>query len=160
MADIAIGAMKRHLFYLTEENVVMSLFSNRLSEDEKSRMACRLLSCPKPESFKVEKPKPPTLDESASLVSLIGDKSWTMFHVLGVSADWLKLDPSSWCEDPDFCEARDSVRTAKVVNDSCERAIKMIQDFCNTLTSDSKGVDSCREQYPDFHKKTLNKGFK
>ena len=90
-----------------------------------------------------------------------------MFHVLGVSADWLKLDPSSWCEDPDFCEARDWVRTAKVVNDSCERAIKMIQDFCNTLTGDSslrrgllKGVDSCREQYPDFCKKTLNKGFK
>ena len=72
VADVAIGAMKRHLFYLTEENVVMSLFSNRLSEDEKSRMACRLLSCPKPESSKVEKPKPPTLDESASLLSLIG----------------------------------------------------------------------------------------
>ena len=43
VADITIGAMKRHLFYLTEENVVMSLFSNRLSEDEKSRMAVQSL---------------------------------------------------------------------------------------------------------------------
>jgi hypothetical protein len=62
LADVANGAMQRHLFYLTEEMVVKSLFSKRLGEDEKSRMDCRLLSCPKPGSFKVEKPKPPTLD--------------------------------------------------------------------------------------------------
>ena len=51
-----------------------------------------------------------------------------------------------------------------MVNDSCERAIKMILDFCNIMTKDSfirrgllKAVDSSREQFSDFRKKTLNK---
>ena len=48
----------------------------------------------------------------------------------------MELDPSKWNEESTFSEVRDWVRTAKVVNDSCERAIKMIQDFCNILTKD------------------------
>ena len=94
----------------------------------------------------------------------MGENSWTLFHILGVGTDWLELEPSKWSEDIYYCEARDWVRTAKVVNDSCERAIKMIQDFCNIMTKDSfirrgllKAVDSSREQFPDFRKTTLNK---
>ena len=167
VAEIAIAAMKRHLFYLTQENVVLVLFSNRLDDDQKSRIASRMLTYPKPDKFKAEKPKPPAqIDQTTSLESLVGERSWTLFHVLNIQTSWLEEDPSRWSEDDNFCEARDWVRTAKVVNDSCERAIKMIQDFCNTMTSDSflrrgllKAVDSCREQFPDFKKKTLNKNF-
>ena len=167
VAEIAIAAMKRHLFYLTQENVVLVLFSNRLDDDQKSRIASRMLTYPKPDKFKAEKPKPPAqIDQTTSLVSLVGERSWTLFHVLNIQTSWLEEEPSRWSEDDNFCEARDWVRTAKVVNDSCERAIKMIQDFCNTLTSDSflrrgllKAVDSCREQFPDFKKKTLKKNF-
>ena len=68
-----------------------------------------------------------------------------------------------WPEYSNYIEACDWVRSAKVVNDSCERAVKMIQDFCNTLTSDReirrgllKVVAASREQFPDFNKKTLN----
>ena len=167
VAEISLKAMERHLFYLTQENVIMSLFSHRLDEDQKSRIASRLLTFPKPEQFKAEKPKPPTkLDKTTTLESLVGEKSWTMFHILGVKTDWLELDPSKWSEDINYCEARDWVRTAKVVNDSCERAIKMIQDFCNIMTKDRsirrgllKVVDSSLEQFPDFRKKTLNTTF-
>ena len=167
VAEFALKAMKRHLYYLTQENVIMSLFSNRLDDDQKSRIASRLLTFPKPEEFKAEKPTPPTLlDMNTTLEALVGEKSWTIFQVLGVKTDWLEHGPSKWSEDSQFCEVRDWVRTAKVVNDSCERAIKMVQDFCNTLTSDSfirrgllKAVNSSREQFPDFRKKTMNKTF-
>ena len=126
-----------------------------------------MLTHPKPDKFKAEKTKPPAqIDQTSSLESLVGDRSWSLFRVINIQTSWLEEEPSRWSEDDNFCEARDWVRTAKVVNDSCERAIKMIQDFCNTMTSDSflrrgllKAVDSCREQFPDFKKKALNKNF-
>ena len=165
VAEIALKVLERHLFYLTQENVVMALFSNKLDEDKKSRIASRLLTFSVPDQFKTEKPRPPTdLDKDSTLESLVGEKSWTLFHILGVGTDWLKLEPSKWGEDIDFCEVRDWVRSAKVVNDSCERAIKMIQDFCNIRTKDSlirrgllKAVEYSREEFPEFSKKTLNK---
>ena len=165
VSEAALLVFKRHLFYLTEENVVMSLFSNRLNNDEKSQMACKLLTFHMPNEFKIEKPKvPTTLTEGTKLVDLVGEKSWMIFHVLELSHEWLRQDPSKWCEDEDYCAAEEWVRTAKVVNDSCERAIKLIQDFCNILTTDSylrrgllKAVESSREQYHNFNKETLNK---
>ena len=75
----------------------------------------------------------------------------------------MENDPNDWERHEDYCEARDWVRTAKVVNDSCERAVKLIQDYCTTLTTDSelrrgllKGVQASREQFPDFNKSTLD----
>ena len=64
-------------------------------------------------------------------------------------------------ESSPYIEAREWVRSAKVVNDSCERGVKMIQDFCNCLTQELrkgilKAVATSREQYPAFTKKVLN----
>ena len=129
-----------------------------------SCIASKILTFTKPNNFKNSKPKQPAVvDITTTLESLVGAKSWTLFHVLGIKTDWLEKSPSVWPEYSDYIEACDWVRSAKVVNDSCERAVKMIQDFCNTLTSDReirrgllKAVAASREQFPDFNKKTLN----
>ena len=139
VATVALKSLSRHLFYLTEENVVMALFSNRIDCDEKSHLAAKLLTYEKPGEISIAKPKAPVgLTSETDLVSLIGPKSWTIFHVLKLSSDWLENDPNDWERHEDYCEARDWVRTAKVVNDSCERAVKLIQDYCTTLTTDSE----------------------
>ena len=94
-AEFALKALKRPLFYLTQENGIMALFSNRLDDDQKSRIASRLLTFPKPAIFQAEKPTPPILrDKNTSLEALDGEKSWTIFQVLGFTADWLELDSS------------------------------------------------------------------
>ena len=163
-ADAALTALRsRHLYYLTEENVVMSLFSNKIDEDKKSCIASKILTFTKPTDFKNSKPKQPVVvDTTTTLESLVGAKIWTLFHILGIKTDWLEKSPIVWPEYSDYMEVCDWVRSAKVVNDSCERAVKMIQDFCNTLTTDNKirrflkAVAACREQFPDLKDKTLN----
>ena len=47
MADEALVVLRRHLWYLTPEVVIFSLFSPKVSADEKSRLACRLLTLEK-----------------------------------------------------------------------------------------------------------------
>ena len=92
-------ALRKHLSYLTQENVIMTLFSNRLDYDQKSGIASRLLTFPKPDNLKAEKPTPPILlDKNKSLEALVGEKSWTIYQVLRVRADWLELDPRKWSE--------------------------------------------------------------
>ena len=51
----------------------------------------------------------------------------------------------------------------KVTNDVAERGVKMAQDYATMLTKDDSmramllhGVESSRQIYTDFHKRTLN----
>ena len=63
LAEAALVVLRRHGWYLTPEVAVFSMFSNKLSMDEKSRVASRLLTHQAniPEDYKLEKPKfPPT----------------------------------------------------------------------------------------------------
>ena len=90
-----------------------------------------------------------------------------MYGTLGVETDRLAKNPTEWNEGIHYCEAREFGRQAKVVNDSCERSVKMIQDYCNVLTKDSeirrgllKAVDSSRDHFSNFSKETLNKDIK
>ena len=95
--------------------VVFSLFSNRLTEDEKSRMAVNLLTQERPTQYKLQKPDFPTLHPTTTLTNLVGPLSWALFDaILQVGTEWLQLPPSEWDGNKNYCEARDFVRNLKV----------------------------------------------
>ena len=94
---------------------MFSLFSNRLSEDEKSRMAANLLTQERPIHYKLKKPDFPNLSATTTLTSLVGPLSWALFdEILQVDTNWLYLPPSDWDSNSSYCEARDFVRHLKV----------------------------------------------
>ena len=74
---------------MTEEVVVFSLFSNKLSIDEKSRIAAKLLTFPVPDHIECGKPEFPDLLERTQFADLIGPKSWFLFLKLKVGYGWL-----------------------------------------------------------------------
>jgi hypothetical protein len=51
LAESILAVLCRHTWYMQEETVPFALFSKKLTEDEKSRLAARLLS------FEKEKPE-------------------------------------------------------------------------------------------------------
>ena len=66
------------------------------------------------------------------LHSLIGPKSWLLFHVMRLHSsqtDWLQLPPKYWERMTDYREIRDFVRQLEVVNDCAERGVRFISDF-------------------------------
>ena len=101
---------------------MFSLFSKKLSMKEKSRIACRLLShqADIPETYKLEKPKFPLIDEKTELVDLITPHSFKFFTILGLDSGWLAKDPNNWEEEESFRVAKDFVKTVKVTNDVAE----------------------------------------
>ena len=97
LADEALVVLRRHGWYLTPEVAIFSLFSSRVSNDEKSRLASRLLThqASIPKSEKLEKPKFTRNDEKSMLVDLLIPQSYRFFKILGLDHQWLALDPDS-----------------------------------------------------------------
>ena len=163
LAEEALVVLRRHGWYSTPEVVMFSLFSTKVSEDEKARISCKLLRLSKPESYKLEKPKFPTVDEKTELVDLVTPESYKFFDILGLDCEWLSKNPDRWEEFESFVEAKQFVTTVKVVNDTAERGVKLAEDYATILTQDDdmramilQGVEKNRSKYPDFKKITLN----
>ena len=163
LADKVLEKFQLHLWYLTEEAVVLSLFSFKLEADEKSRIAARLLTFPVPSSLEPGKPVFPKIELSTQLVDLVGPKSWLLFNLLGVGHSWLEKDVSLWEEDDSFRLTEAFARSVKTVNDTAERGVKMMTDYAQILSKDDsvrelilQGVERHRFKFPNFDKKTLN----
>ena len=164
IATAALEVLSRHGWYTAEETVPFCLFSSRLSLDQKSRIAARILSFDPPESITLGKPVFQELQEKTELHDLVGPKSYHMFSILGTDYEWLRQKPEEWENSPDYKEMEGFVRTVKVTNDVAERGVKIISDYAKILTQDNslrrkllQGVEMSRKIHPDFKKMTLNK---
>jgi hypothetical protein len=162
VADAALTALNRHLWYLTEEITPLALFSNLVSDAEKKQIARQLLRMKDDAPLQLGVPTFPELASTTKLSSLIGKQSWLLFQLLEITPDWLKLSPSQWHSDDMYHKAATVVKHCRVVNDLAERAVKLITDFATTLTKDEtqrqyllQVVEHHRRQIPDFKKSTL-----
>ena len=109
----------------------MALFSDKLTLDEKSRLAARILTHEGQketmEGVKLEKPNLKVeVSATTTLSDLVGPKSFLFWEILGTGYEWLRLDPGVWEESDDYNEMRDYVRSVKVTNDVAERGIKVL----------------------------------
>jgi len=77
IANAVIASINRHLWYLTEELVVLALFNERLSDLTRRLLATKLFATPRPTSFNIGKPRFPTIDLNAPALfhELIGPRS-------------------------------------------------------------------------------------
>ena len=110
--------------------MVFSLFSNRLTEDEKSRMAGNLLTQERPSQYKLKKPDFPKLHPNTTLTSLVGPLSWSLFdEILQVGTDFLHLPPGEWESNGNYCEAGDFVRNLKVIENEIKFTLNKLYLF-------------------------------
>ena len=75
----------------------------------------------------------------------------------------LQLPYESWASSPGYQSLKNFVNHLTFINDSAERAVKMVSEFCQILTESSKSrrelievVEQNRKKYGGFDKKTLN----
>ena len=115
----------RHLWYLSDERVGLSLFDEATAVEEKrdivNAMQQRLGEKNPPRRADV------TLDEvgQRSLASF-ATNSVGLVTALGAGDDFLNVDPAEWSERDDFTTARRRARHLRVVNDFAERGVALI----------------------------------
>ena len=163
LADLALETLDRHRWYLTAQVVPFALFSDNVTEDEKSRMAARLLSLKREDSVSLGLPDFPEVTAGTELWDLVTSKSWDFFDGLKSNPIWLTQSVSEWESDPDYRQVKTFVSTVKVVNDGCERAVALATDYAKILTKDSnmrkkiiQVVEANRKAFVDVKKATLD----
>ena len=130
--------MARHLWYVSEELVGLSLFDEATAVEEKRAIASAMQE-------RLGEKNPPrrahvALEavEQRSLASFATTNSVGLITALGAGHDFLNVDPAEWSERDDFTTARRRARHLRVVNDFAERGVALISAFCGAITRDEE----------------------
>ena len=165
LAIAVLTSVYRHMWYLSEELVVLALADNGCDDDVKSRMAARLLACGQPRRFAPGKPvmKMDLLQnkqaDTPQLYQFIGRRSWLIFHLLELESAWLALPVNEWQADVGYMRFKQYVSNINVVNDAAERAVKYVSDFANhsqdpEWRDEAVQVVNSQRELIDFHNLT------
>lgn len=133
IAKAAITAFQRHLWYLSEVLVGFGFFDDGISVEEKKLMVLSLR-----ETQGVEEPlkqierfdKPLT----KGLHDFVTTSTRQFFQLLGLSEDFLQLEPSAWHFDEAYIENQKIAQSVAVVNDLAERGVALMQEFNCSIT--------------------------
>lgn len=143
ISEAALKAVKRHLWYLTQEMVPLSLFSHELSNLKKNQLSKAILKSQNKNSDELinrhgtsyGKPNFPVISENKknrTLVSFVGADSMGFFRILHLNSEFLKHPSSKWSEMESYKLAKRTVNSMLVVNDAAERGVKLANDFIDS----------------------------
>ena len=165
VADAAFNKLSSHQWYLTEEIVAFSFFSQHssLTNEIRESMALRLLSIVPPQKYRRGVPLfKRNIDKHSQLLDFIGPETWFIFETLKLDTAWLYDLPELWPTYDSFVKGQKFAAYVKVVNDVAERGVKLYSDYAAILTDNEvqresllQVVEKHRKQFADFKKSTL-----
>ena len=164
VADIALKAFRRHLWYVSEDLVALSFMDERISNEEKKAMVRNL--------FRRERKGLKRLDgkrfsPDIDLEDLVTSKTRRALHSLLPGRDeevetLLEKSPETWETEATFLDMKRNVSQMKVVNDAAERGVALATSFNSIITKDEaqqqyllKVVAKHRREQPSTSKAAL-----
>lgn len=168
ISQVALHKFKNHLWYLSPECVALAFFDDSVSFESKKEMVKALSR--------------EALDEDVKRASIqnlnfmrvieggmdqfISSETNNFFLRFKINTAFLKNDPTSWPTDNNFKTALQIVNDINVVNDTAERAVKLMQDYNPMLTKDEEQkqyilqvVKNYQKQFPMSTKQILSQNF-
>ena len=118
--------------------MTFSLFSNKISLDDKYHMAAHILTFSPPDDYGLGKPDFQELSEETSLVDLLGPKSFLLFKLLEIQPTFFQENPEHWNDFEEYQTALNFVRIVKITNDTAERGCHLITEYATLLTKDER----------------------
>ena len=171
VSQSAIKALKRHLWYLTEEMVPLALFSGIVPNTQKQAIAVKLLAVKPAEEVITPsnrfgsgygKPTfPDKITQSTSLADLVGPNSWFTMRILQIDDQFLTERVENWAMCDTYQTSQSNISAINVVNDAAERAVKLGSDFLSAAKSEShyqnvlQVVEQDRKKRPNLRKRKL-----
>lgn len=139
VAEKAITKFINHLWYLSEECSAFSIFDERLSIDTRLKMAEKILQ-EQPEREPQKKyivkfeDVQHFLDKDLPL-DLLGPNSKNVFKRFNIPENFLKVQPEKWHELEEYQKGKSIINSIKVVNDTAERGVKLMQEYNDKFTT-------------------------
>lgn len=167
ISRIALHKFRNHLWYLTPEAVALAFFDTNISIASKRKMIINLNN----KTDSNGKIKRLNLKESGipafvknEIEFFVSSETLDLFKIFNLDTEFLLNDPSTWKENSSYQRALKTVSKLRVVNDTAERGIKLIEDYNSVLTTNEEQkqfvlqiVSDYRKIFPDCKKETLKK---
>lgn len=123
IANSVLNSFRNHLWYLGEELAVLSIFSDKVSLENKNRMRLQLTSSILPirseNSVKLR-----DYVDGIELPDLLSHRSRFLFSTLELETDFCHERAETWNKNSSYKKAKELIkRLAVVVNDEAERAL-------------------------------------
>lgn len=136
VAEIALRKLRGHLWYLSEDLVGLTFFSNSVDDYEKQAMADALKKPKTKSDLRRVDPKAVVTFLSITLSHFVTERTMNLFDALTIKSEFLSTQAALWSENPAYLEGKRKVAGLWVINDCAERAVKLATDFNSTLTKD------------------------
>ena len=150
-AKAATKAFSRHLWYVTEELAILGLFCSSVSAETKEAMRKILLQKAKDDPSRgiwssrfgmgFGKPSMPKVTEELTdgdLSQFITPNSRNFFENMKLSDAFLEQPVSEWESHTSYRHAKTIVNHLHVVNDGCERSVKLAQECLGKAKKETK----------------------
>ncbi|KAG0718573.1 hypothetical protein GWK47_052182 [Chionoecetes opilio] len=154
--------LSRHFWYLSEDLIGLSLFDSRLPVSDKQAIVQAILYDEGAEEPAKRINLPSSQVPAATLPSFATKNSLRLFEALDIKTDFLSANPRKWQEEESYVEACRRIEGLRVVNDTAERGVALIQSFNLRLTKDEEQrqfllqvVEAHRHQQPGISKASL-----
>ena len=138
-------SFSNHTWYMTEELILLSLFSDKVTLEEKEKMVEKLKCFKRVNGFQNRhgtgfgKPVLPQIKENKlNLSEYVGASSWYFFTMLGIETEFLNLPVDEWKAAPSYILACDIIKNIRTVNDMAERGVKLASDFISAAKIESR----------------------
>ncbi|XP_050540810.1 uncharacterized protein LOC126905291 [Daktulosphaira vitifoliae] len=146
IADVALKKITNHLWYLNPECITFSLFDNRIDYNTKRKRAEKMPSYNDDDDEETNLNKKLTLtpDDVPNFLQkdlptdLITSKSIEMFKRFKIQTNFLSIDPAYWNYQEDFKTGREIIKSLKIVNDTAERGVKLMEEYNDKFTKDEE----------------------
>lgn len=160
LANAVINKIVNHLWYLSDEAIALAFFDSNVSDDLKRAMAVRFREIEneikeEDEGCKRIQLKPNSVGEfvQKTLVDFITPNTVQFFQRFEISRNFLLEAPDLWADDEEFLQGLRIVNKLAVVNDSAERAVKLMEDYNKVLTRDEQQKQFLLQVVSDYRKK-------
>lgn len=147
VADACLQKFVNHLWYLSDETILFSLFDDNVPLEERQRMAEKLRKLSN--SNKIEDAEDDDLTPKKYLLrydklnefldkdlpcDLITNKSLNLFKRFKICTTFIQTDASEWTYNESFNKGKEILSSINVVNDSAERGVKLMEEFNTAFT--------------------------
>lgn len=127
LSTTGLKMMERHSWYVSQELATLSLFSRRLSSNEKAHLVSNMFA---DRGLHLTK----SLPRSTADLSI----SRSFFKTTAIDASFLDIPVDAWDKNQSYKMACQVVNNLACVNDCAERGVALIQNFNATITKDEE----------------------
>lgn len=155
-AEAAVTAFNNHLWYVSPRNVALAFFDDNIPNSEREGMRDVFVSKAMRKTKRGKRPavlcKAANVDQTFTIASFITQDTKEFFEIMQIDTNFLETPVEDWNTDENYINGKKRCAALVVVNDVAERAVKLISDFNDKSTKDSK-----QQQYllqvVEYHRK-------